>query len=263
MPPTPPLSSAPPIRRDGVALHRQVYLILKDRLLNHSDAAGTALPSEEALCAEFGVARITLRRALTSLREEGLVQSRQGKGSFAAAPALPRAPAATLIGELQRTSDSTRARLLSFGMVAAPATVQRWLTLEPGALVQRSVRVRSRGRTPLLLVTVYLVESIGRGISRQQLQAGPLLPLLQGMGLRYGRVQQEIHAILADPAKAHVLKVPVGAALGQLTRVMTDEALKPVQVSQVQFVPERTRFVSVLQPGDLDSAQAGELVHLI
>src|ERR1700757_3234796 len=45
-------------------------------------ATGAALPTEQALCDEFGVSRITVRRALADLAEQGYIERRQGVGSF-------------------------------------------------------------------------------------------------------------------------------------------------------------------------------------
>ena len=46
--------------------------------------AGSLLPSEAELSAEFGVSRVTVRRALELVRDEGLVAARQGFGWFVA-----------------------------------------------------------------------------------------------------------------------------------------------------------------------------------
>jgi len=53
---------------------------IRARILGGEFAPGAALPSESALCAEYGVARNTLRRALDQLAAEGLVAVRPGRG---------------------------------------------------------------------------------------------------------------------------------------------------------------------------------------
>lgn len=49
-------------------------------------AAGTRLPTEAAMAREFGVSRAVIREAIAQLRNEGLVETRQGAGAFIADP---------------------------------------------------------------------------------------------------------------------------------------------------------------------------------
>src|SRR5271163_112223 len=66
----------------GVPLHRQLFLVLHDEIDRGVIAAGDALPTEQTLCDQFGVSRITVRRALADLAERGYIERRQGVGSF-------------------------------------------------------------------------------------------------------------------------------------------------------------------------------------
>ncbi|TPE51433.1 FadR/GntR family transcriptional regulator [Amaricoccus solimangrovi] len=60
----------------------RVYHLLHGRISNGDYPANQKLPSEKALAEEFGVSRPILREALERLREQGLIHSRQGAGSF-------------------------------------------------------------------------------------------------------------------------------------------------------------------------------------
>jgi len=78
----------PALTRTGTSLHRQVYLVLRDRLLGGAFAPREQLPPEPVLCEQFGVSRITLRRAVADLVADGLVERVQGRGTFATARLL-------------------------------------------------------------------------------------------------------------------------------------------------------------------------------
>ena len=60
----------------------RVYHLLYSRISNGDYPANQKLPSEKVLADEFGVSRPILRDALERLREQGLIHSRQGAGSF-------------------------------------------------------------------------------------------------------------------------------------------------------------------------------------
>jgi GntR family transcriptional regulator len=55
---------------------------LRERLLGQEWLAGEQLPSEAALAAHYGVSRVTVRTALSSLEKAGFIRIRHGKGSF-------------------------------------------------------------------------------------------------------------------------------------------------------------------------------------
>ena len=67
---------------NSVALYEQIKLIIKDNIINGVYSPGEQLPNEIQLCEEFSVSRITVRRAIKELSNEGLVDIRQGKGTF-------------------------------------------------------------------------------------------------------------------------------------------------------------------------------------
>lgn len=68
-------------------VYRQLARILRDRIQSGELRPGTPLPSEAALSQTFGVGRDAVRDALASLRNEGLVITTKGLGTFVREPA--------------------------------------------------------------------------------------------------------------------------------------------------------------------------------
>ena len=73
--------------RRRTTLSDSVYHSLLARISNGDYQVNQKLPPEAVLSQEFGVSRPVLRAALERLREEGLIHSRQGAGSYVRAPA--------------------------------------------------------------------------------------------------------------------------------------------------------------------------------
>jgi DNA-binding GntR family transcriptional regulator len=69
-------------RRTAWGTYTRITNALRQRITDGTYAPGTRLPSETALCAEFSVARNTVRRALSALQDEGLITARPGVGRF-------------------------------------------------------------------------------------------------------------------------------------------------------------------------------------
>jgi GntR family transcriptional regulator len=255
-----PLSLA----RSGTSLHRQVYLVLRDRLLAGAFQPGEQLPPEPALCEQFGVSRITLRRAVSDLEEEGLLERVQGRGTYVRLP--PAAPAGApgegYIEDLRHLASDTVVKVLELGEVPAPPRVAERLRLQPGEPVQRSVRVRVRQGQPMVLLTAWVPLRLAATITRADLTRHSLNHLLAQRGVRVGRLLQEIGATLADPLQAERLQVEVGSALIVADRLVHDQSGQPVEFVTMQLSPERSRMVFDTPAELVDQVSSGRLVHV-
>lgn len=67
---------------NAVPLYEQIKLVIKDNIINGVYSPGDQLPNEKQLCEKYNVSRITVRRALKELSNEGLIEVLQGKGTF-------------------------------------------------------------------------------------------------------------------------------------------------------------------------------------
>src|SRR3954454_4112192 len=73
-----------PLHEGPVPLYHQLEQDLLERITAGEFAPGDALPTEEGICEQYGVSRITVRRALDALIGQGLIIRRRGVGSFVA-----------------------------------------------------------------------------------------------------------------------------------------------------------------------------------
>src|ERR1700744_5462298 len=69
-------------------LYAQIENVIIDRISNGSLPPGTRLPSEDSLVQEYAVSRTTIRAAIQSLVQRGLVEIRRGKGTFVTQPKI-------------------------------------------------------------------------------------------------------------------------------------------------------------------------------
>ncbi|TYK50742.1 GntR family transcriptional regulator [Actinomadura decatromicini] len=76
-------------RRTAWGAYARITTALRQRITDGTYAPGARLPGEVVLCVEFGVARNTVRRALSALQDEGLINVRTGVGHFVRDEAAP------------------------------------------------------------------------------------------------------------------------------------------------------------------------------
>jgi GntR family transcriptional regulator len=233
--------------------YHRVYLVLRDQL--QEGRFGDGLPGELALMEQFGVARVTVRRALEQLAGEGLISREPGRGTRPIGAALRDAPPASgsmrtqltgLLENLVSMGLRTSVRVLEVDTVKASAAVATALRMEPGALVQKAVRVRSTREGPLSHITTYVPADVARRFGRRELSRKPILLLLEAAGVKVGRATQTISARLADADVARHLDLPVGSALLAVRRLIHDEQERPVQWLHGLYRPDRYEYVMQL-----------------
>lgn len=202
-------------------------------------AAGALLPSEAELSREFDVSRVTVRRALEILREEGLVDARQGLGWFAVGSPLTQSLGrlGTIEEQMAATGRSSERRVLEFAFERATKRVAKLLGSEQ---VLRVKRVNTVDGVPIAVVVVWCPAELGRKLSRGDVEARSFYELI---GVQLGGARQTISADVATKEQARLLDVPVGSAVLSCERVTSDVDGRVVLASHHVFPAHRTNFV--------------------
>lgn len=223
-------------------LYHQMYMVLREKLLEGGFDSGRPMPSEHDLAKMFKVSRITVRRALEELEREGMIERHRGRGTFptrkAAAPTPLRANITGLLENLLAMGLTTEVRLIDFDYVQASSEVASALKVPVGAGVQKAVRVRSIKGRPMSYLTTWVPEDIGRRYGKEDLAARPLLALLEEAGVKVSSAEQTVSARLADAAVAELLKVQIGAPLLSISRIVSDQDDRPVEFIRALYRPD-------------------------
>ena len=217
------------------------YQAIADELRERvrSASAGTVLPSESELSAEFAASRVTIRRALELVRDDGLIAARQGFGWFVATePVRQRLERLGTIDEQLESSGKAAGRhVIEFAFVAPPAHVAAVLATDR---VLRVKRVSLADGAPFAVVTVWCPAALAQKLSMEDVERTPFYELLD---VELRGATQTIGAESAEPDDADLLAVPVGAPLLKCRRITTDLNGRPVLVSEHVFPAHRTEFV--------------------
>ena len=229
---------------DGVPLYQQIFVILQNKIQSGELAPGDPVATEQELCAEFAVSRITARRALNELAERGLVERQRGRGTRVAGGATQpvRASIDGLLENVGRIGRTTTVKVLRNGLVPAGHETAQALGLAPDTHVVRAVRVRELGGAPMSYLVTSVPEDIGARISGQDMSETPLLLLLEAAGVPVATARQTISATVADAEVSAALRVPAGAPLIDVRRTVFDENDRAVEYIKILYRPELYQF---------------------
>ena len=169
-------------------------------------APGHALPSERDLCRQLALSRVTVRKAIAGLVEDGVLVQRHGAGTFVAERIVKS------FSKLTGFTDDLRARGLKprvkflqreLGEVSPEESLA--LHLSPGTAVVRLRRLRFADDKPLALETTVVPQSI---LPDPQLVKLSLYDALEKLGCRPTRALQRLRAVALDADQARLLQLP-------------------------------------------------------
>lgn len=233
-------------RGGGVALWRQIAERLLGDIAAGRHAPGERLPTEPVLAARFGVNRHTLRRALKSLADEGVLRTVQGSGTYVASR-----PLAYPIGARTRFSEIVSAQqrapvgqVLSAVEAAADREVAENLDVPVGAAVWRIESLRSADGAPICIQTAWLPVALCPDLAQKLDRSGSITKALALCGIvDYRRRWTRISARSADARDAFRLDEPAGRAVIQAESLNVTTDGVPLEFSRSRFAADRVEFV--------------------
>jgi GntR family transcriptional regulator len=221
------------------------YLQIRELLLRRMArdlAPGDRLPTENALSSEFGVARETVREALSGLEKDGLIVRRRRNGTFVAKRPVGGRDR-RLTGNSEDFSElkfDTAAAVLDARAMAPPASIAELMHLEASEAVFHIGRLRRLENSPFSYEEAFLRLDIGQKVAKLDLRNTAIIHELRNrLKLRIWEDQQQIEAVAADSYVAGLLGVAVGAPLLFLVRHFLDKSDSSIAVFWSHLRPDR------------------------
>ncbi|MGW2478013.1 GntR family transcriptional regulator [Streptomyces sp. NPDC001665] len=200
------------------ALRTELLALIDEGLEPH-----TPLPSERELMQQYGVSRMTVRRALERLAQENRVYRVQGAGTFVADPStITKSIYLTSFSEDIRSRRMKPAsQLLLLERAEADVACARDLFLAPGSPVVHLERLRLADGEPMCLENVWLPETLVPGLVEQG-DPQSLYSWLERAGATPDRADQTIKATVLGSREAELLSVPAQFPALQVERITRD-----------------------------------------
>jgi GntR family transcriptional regulator len=193
----------------GGPLYQQLHHALRAAIRDERLAGATALPPERDIASDLGISRITVRRALDALAEEGLVQRRQGAGTFVA-PRVEKSfsTLSSFSEDMGSRGRSVRSEWLrrSAGTVAPEEALA--LAVPPGTAVLRFHRIRYADEVAMAVEESTIA---GHALASEQAVGSSLYAALEATGCRPVRALQRLRAVLSGKEEAARLGIAIGA----------------------------------------------------
>lgn len=221
-------------RVDAVPLYAQLKQRLRAEIADGRYPEGGLLPTEAQLGDIYAVSRITVRRAISELQDEGVLEKRHGKGTFVTVQRLE-----TSLVKLDGFSETYSAigvehhsEILGVTEGPADAATAAALAMEPGAPVLNVRRLISTRKGPLTLDASQFDSRRFPGLAGLLHDDVSIYRLLRThYGCLLEHAQRRINVRLAGQAERAVLACNAGEPLFDMEKIVFDGAMMPLQRS--------------------------------
>lgn len=212
-------------RAAGTApVYGQLAAVFRRRIETGTWPVGSKIPSLNALVAEAGVARSTIRQALTILEHEGFIVRQRGRGTF-----VLRQPEARHWNSLHADWDSlveahegVTTDLLRSECVAALPGLPHGGTQSAG--YRFLLRRHRREGVPYLIGFAYIDQAIWDDLSLDAITDQPLIRVLSDLPwVTIGGARQTMEVSTADIEIADLLDIPLNAPVVIIDRTVFGE----------------------------------------
>lgn len=225
-----------------------VYIQIHNQLKKDIEAGkwsiGDRIPSERELALNFEVSRMTLRQAVQTLVDEGILERRIGAGTYVANRKVQeKMSGVTSFTDLMTAQGKTpSSKTISFHIANPSLSESEKLQLKDGEQVLRMERIRYADNVPICFEVATVPQSLVVDFSKAEITSSFYKTLEEKGGYQMGGAQQTVSAQLASERIAEYLDIKRNGSILRLRQVSFLNDGTPFEYVRTQYVGERFEF---------------------
>lgn len=227
----------------GSPVYIQIHNQIKKDIEAGVWAVGDRIPSERELALEFNVSRMTLRQAVQTLVEEGILERQVGAGTFVARKKVQeKMTGVTSFTELmEEQGKKPSSRTVSYLVTTPFLSEMERLKLKDDEKVLRMERIRYADEVPICFEVATLPYSLVKDYERNQITTS-LYRTLEESGRKIGHAQQSVSAQVASERIAEYLNIKRGSAILRLRQITELGDGTPFEYVRTQYAGDKFEF---------------------
>lgn len=225
-------------RNNPKPLYQQFRDVIDDKINSGEWKPDTRIPSENQLCSQYGLSRMTVRSVLMELVKEERLYRVQGKGTFVTRQKI-EAQRLEYVGvreQLEQMGYEVTTRIIDSRIVASDRNVAKHLHIAEGTPVFMIRRVRSLEDGPISIHVSYILEQYSKGMTPELLEQEQLCVLMnRNFGIQKKRVSETLESVAADREEAKLLGIEKGYPLLMLKDELYSDDDTPYEYTKIVF----------------------------
>jgi len=224
-------------------IYIQIHDSIKQKIENGEWQVGQQLPSERDLSETFNVSRMTLRQAIQTLADEGILDKRVGSGTYVASQRVVEKMSGptsfTEIMESQGRIPSSKT-IAYYSTMPSQSEIEK-LKLEEGEKVIRMERIRYADNVPICFEVATIPDNLARKFSKEDITTAFYQTLTEHEYV-VGTSEHTISATVATEKISEYLSVKRGSAILRLRQVTYFDDKMPFEYVRTQYAGSRFEF---------------------
>lgn len=225
-------------------IYIQIHNDIKRAIEAGKWAVGDRIPSERELSRNFDVSRMTLRQAIQTLVDEGILERQVGSGTYVANQKVQeKMSGVTSFTDLMLTQGKQpTSKTISYHVMNPSLSEAEKLKLNEDNQVLRMERIRYGDDVPICFEVATVPEKLVDGLSKKEVTSSLYRALEDKKQLSPGKAQQTVSAMSASERIAEYLSIKRGDAILRLRQVTYLQDGTPFEYVRTQYVGERFEF---------------------
>lgn len=225
-----------------------VYLKIHDQIKKEIEEGkwhvGDRLPSERELSETFNVSRMTLRQAVQTLADEGILERKIGSGTYVARKKVQE----TMIGTtsfsdiVEEQGREPSSKTISYFVTKPSSSEMEKLNLTEKDDILKMERIRYADDVPICFEVASIPYEIVKNFHKEEITLS-LYKAIANEGTRIiGKSSQKISAVIASEKIAHFMDIKRGEAILKVSQISYFDEGTPFEYVRSQYVGERFEF---------------------
>lgn len=225
-------------------IYIQIHNQMRKDIENGIWKVGDRIPSERDLAVQFKVSRMTLRQAVQTLVDEGILERKVGSGTYVSSKKVQEIMVgiASFTDIMLSQGRTPTSKTISYHVKPASVSEAENLKLAEETMVLRMERIRYADDIPICFEVATIPFNLVDNLSKQEITRSLYRALEEEKGLQVGHAEQTISAMLASEKIADYLAIKRGQAILRLKQISYSKTGLPFEYVRTQYVGERFEF---------------------
>ncbi len=230
-----------------IPLYHQLASWLEARIADSTFRVGEKMPSETQLARQFGLNRNTVRHAIASLVQKGLVERQRGMGTFVKrkvllVPVHRLDRITSFVDDFEISGVELDDRELSKEVIRASEEIASKLKIGRNERVIRIERLRIADRIPFVLEQQYYDYQVFKGLLEKEIQGSMYRILVEHFDADLHRSVRTLRAMMPSPEIARRLMIGKAIPCMFLESITFDTQEKPLELLHSFYRGDRYLF---------------------
>lgn len=232
------------LNRSPIPMYHQLKELVSEKIESGEWEPGYRLPTEAELSREFGVSRITVRHAMQLLQSQGMLERKQGRGTFVAQPKVAHDLMSMFKDGLsvKQMGRLAQIEVVSLELKTPPASVAGRLNLPVSDKVYDLRRILLGDGEPLMLIHSWLPAQRFPNFEDVHIDTRTLGSVMKDYGITEAFQHKEVEVTILDEEEAELLQTNTGAPALLLTYVNYLPNGEPIEYRRTHVRGDRCKY---------------------